>query len=636
MDRETIAHQSDERSAGSQGILDALATPVFAVDRKLHYIAFNAAHAAVMRRAYGAEILLGGDALTYPSIPLDGQLVIDSLDSALEGETVVTRAWVGPENDRRFYWTTHSPLVNGSEIVGVVMVSLDMTETQRREEEHQLLASIVEASDNAIITTSLSGLISTWNSGAERIYGYTAQEAKGQPWDRFVFGGEIERDRKIVEAVAKNGGVQHFEVSGVRKDGCPVELIVSVAPLRDRDGVVAGVSSISHDITRRKTAERALAAKARALEILSAVNEVVVKCEDEEELLDSVCNIVVNTGGYAGSWAGYAHFDVGKSMVPMAFSGCEPSCLGALELTWRGGAHETPGGRAFRSGKQVILRDIGSESGYACLRETAEAQSILAMAAFPLVNHDGVPFGALSVCSREPEAFGVDEVAVLAELSEDLAFGVGTLRARKQHDERGRDLETFSARLGRSLRDLTETMGRVVEIRDPYTQGHQVRVAQVSRQLAMEMHLPEDEVRGIELAALVHDIGKLAVPAEILTKPGKLTATEFELVKEHPRRGYEILEHVDFGWPVAEVALQHHERMDGSGYPEQLVGEEIPMASRVVAVADVVEAMASHRPYRPGLGVDAAVAEIVEHPEKYDSRVISACTRVHERGEFTL
>ena len=154
-------------------------------------------------------------------------------------------------------------------------------------------------------------------------------------------------------------------------------------------------------------------------------------------------------------------------------------------------------------------------------------------------------------------------------------------------------LERANDRLERILKSIIETMGKVVETRDPYTQGHELGVARLSRQIAEEMGLSEDEVDGIEVAALVHDIGKLAVPAEILTKPGALSEVEFELIKEHARAGYDILKDIDFGWPIADMVLQHHERMDGSGYPCSVTGEEISPARRVL------RSPTSWRPCRP-------------------------------------
>jgi putative nucleotidyltransferase with HDIG domain len=179
-------------------------------------------------------------------------------------------------------------------------------------------------------------------------------------------------------------------------------------------------------------------------------------------------------------------------------------------------------------------------------------------------------------------------------------------------------------------------MGRVVELRDPYTKGHEERVAKLASAIAEEMGLPSDEKDAVEIAALVHDIGKLSVPIEILNSPGRLTDIEFEIVKAHSKAGYEILKDIEFMWPIADIVLQHHERMDGSGYPAGIAGEGILVPARILAVADVVEAMASHRPYRPAIGVEAAIEEIRANPDKFDPAASEACLRLHARGELGL
>ncbi len=150
------------------------------------------------------------------------------------------------------------------------------------------------------------------------------------------------------------------------------------------------------------------------------------------------------------------------------------------------------------------------------------------------------------------------------------------------------------------------------------------------------MGLTDDALNEISMAGLLHDIGKLRIPAEILTKPGVLSVAESALIREHPDQGFEILSHIEFPWPVAEIARQHHERLDGSGYPRGLSGAEIMLPARILAVADVVEAMASHRPYRPAVGLDQAIEEISSHPEQYDSQVVAACVRLYDRGAIGL
>lgn len=190
--------------------------------------------------------------------------------------------------------------------------------------------------------------------------------------------------------------------------------------------------------------------------------------------------------------------------------------------------------------------------------------------------------------------------------------------------------------LEKMVYDVAEAIGRVVERRDPYTRGHQERVARIAKAIAIEMDLPDQSADGIELAGLLHDVGKLAIPAEILNKPGRLSALEFELIKMHAEWGYEVLKDIDFPWPIARVVLQHQERLDGSGYPAGLEGEAILLEARVLAVADVVEAMASFRPYRPALGLAVAMEEIASGNGKYDARVASACSRLYERGDLAF
>ena len=185
----------------------------------------------------------------------------------------------------------------------------------------------------------------------------------------------------------------------------------------------------------------------------------------------------------------------------------------------------------------------------------------------------------------------------------------------------------------KALEGAISALATAIEKRDPYTAGHQKRVAELAREIAKEMKLPDETIQCIYLAALLHDIGKISVPSEILSKPSRLNEPEYEIIKFHPVVGYEILKDIDFPWPIAEVILYHHERIDGSGYPNGLKDGEIPIESRVIAVADVVEAISSHRPYRPALGIEAALEEIETNKGKlYDPAVVDACIRVIKKG----
>jgi putative nucleotidyltransferase with HDIG domain len=218
--------------------------------------------------------------------------------------------------------------------------------------------------------------------------------------------------------------------------------------------------------------------------------------------------------------------------------------------------------------------------------------------------------------------------------SNEVVFTIDDVTDRKQAEEKLKDtLES----LRNALNTIIQVMVSAVEIRDPYTAGHQIRSADLARAIAKEMGFPQEKIDGIRMAGSIHDIGKLSIPAEILSKPTKLSEIEFSLIKEHARRGFEMLKDVESPWPLAEIVHQHHERMDGSGYPRNLKGEEICIEARILAVADVVEAMASHRPYRAGLGINAALDEIEKNRGIfYDSTVADACLRLFREKGFKL
>jgi putative nucleotidyltransferase with HDIG domain len=198
-------------------------------------------------------------------------------------------------------------------------------------------------------------------------------------------------------------------------------------------------------------------------------------------------------------------------------------------------------------------------------------------------------------------------------------------------------LQQRNIQLENSMKATVETMARIVECRDPYTSGHQKRTSVLAEAIAKEMELPEKRVEGIRIAAMIHDMGKINIPSEILTKPARLTDIEYRMIKQHPTIAFDILEDVEFPWPLANIILQHHERMDGSGYPKGLSGDEILLEARILAVADVVEAMSSHRPYRPGHGIDVTLEEIESKKGLlYDENAASACLVLFRQKGFSF
>lgn len=208
-------------------------------------------------------------------------------------------------------------------------------------------------------------------------------------------------------------------------------------------------------------------------------------------------------------------------------------------------------------------------------------------------------------------------------------------RLEKMVEERTGALQDSMQKLRSALEGSINAMAVFVEMRDPYTSGHQQRVAGLAAAMGKEMAFAEDKIEGLRMAGKIHDIGKMAVPAEILSKPGRLSKLEFDLIKIHPRVGYDILKPIEFPWPIADMVLQHHERVDGSGYPSGLKGNKILPESRILAVADVVEAMASHRPYRAALGMDRALDEITRNKGTlYAPDGVEACARLVEEKGF--
>lgn len=264
-------------------------------------------------------------------------------------------------------------------------------------------------------------------------------------------------------------------------------------------------------------------------------------------------------------------------------------------------------------------RQLVRASLESCLSGRAESQLIT----FRTRRGDGLIVDVGAHINRAMHAGRPAVIGVVQDISD-----------KKRAEEKIRD---YIDRLERAIFGTIKAVSVMSQLRDPYTYGHEQRVGDLAGDIATEMGLDAEQVKGLKIAGYVHDIGKIVVPAEILAKPTKLTVAEFELIKSHPKQGYEVLKGIDFPWPVALVALQHHERLDGSGYPQGLKGDEIILEARILAVADVVEAMAAHRPYRPSRGIEEALDEVTRNRgTKYDADAVDACVRLfHEHG-YTL
>ena len=225
----------------------------------------------------------------------------------------------------------------------------------------------------------------------------------------------------------------------------------------------------------------------------------------------------------------------------------------------------------------------------------------------------------------------------LAEIIARLKRVLNERRTRGQLKSAARELADNVVRFRQAMEGFVQAISLAVEMRDPYTAGHQDRVADLACAIGLRLGLSEDRVYGLRMASVIHDLGKITIPGEILCKPGRLSEPEYAMIKTHVQSGYDILRKIDFPWPLADIVLQHHERMDGSGYPNGLAGDEILLEARILAVSDVFETIGSHRPYRPSLGMKKAMGELTDNRGRlYDADVVDTCIALVKETGYTL
>lgn len=457
--------------------------------------------------------------------------------------------------------------------------------------------------------------------------GYSAEELIGKSLLEIMHPDYRDKTRDTLTRVFQGEHITGFEAVLLTRQGAELTVETNVVP-EMVDGRVLTARAIARDITARRQAEATLHRVNRALITLSSGNESLVRARSEPELLQSICDVLVQHGGYHFAWVGYVEHDAAKSIRPVAHAGSGDGYLAGVTHHWRQDeAIEDPIGAAVTRGVTQLVRDIAGSPSPAPWRQAALEQDCGSMVAIPLQRSAAV-FGVLAIYSAKREAFASDEVRLLEELAGDLAYGIRMLRIRAERDAANRALSDV-------LMQTVDAIALTVEKRDPYTAGHQHRVAELAVAIGGKMGLDAHRLEGLRLGAILHDLGKIAIPAELLSRPGRLTETEFGLIKNHPRIGYEIIKGIHFPWPVKEMILQHHERLDGSGYPQGLKDPEIVLEARIIAVADVVEAITSHRPYRPALGIDTALEEIQSGcGTLYDPEVVDHCIALFTEEGF--
>ncbi len=395
---------------------------------------------------------------------------------------------------------------------------------------------------------------------------------------------------------------------------------------------------LQKEIAERKQAEAALRRTSRALRTISASSMTLIRAGEEEQFLADMCEAVVEQGGYRLAWIGYKEHDEDKSIRRVTSACGGGGCPSVPRMSWADNEYgQNPVSRALRLGTPQIAKDIPADPQHVSWRGHALECGFASCLALPLKGDGDEAFGVLSICAAEPGGFDEDEIRLLQELASDVAFGVLSLRTRQQRDHLEQANLRSLQRVKEALLGTVSAVGRMAERRDPYTAGHQTRVARLACAIAAELGLDADRIEGLRIGAMIHDIGKIAMPAEILNRPGKLTAPELEILKSHAQVGYEIIKDVSFPWPVAEMVLQHHERLDGSGYPRSLEGDEICLEARIIGIADAVDAVCAHRPYRAAKGLEKALAIIAaERGRGFDADVVDACVRLFMEKKYEL
>ncbi|MCD6136904.1 response regulator [Candidatus Bipolaricaulota bacterium] len=515
----------------------------------------------------------------------------------------------------------------------------ERTRDLQRSEAHY--RGIVQYQTECIDRWLPDGTLTFVNDAYCQYYGKSREELIGSNWidcvaleDRDEVKAYVER---LKDSLTPENPVLATEHREVVAGGKVRWMRWSDQAIFDEHGNLVEFQSVGRDITERKQAqerEQLLLQQQIAMNKLTLSLGSLTSLQDiYTTIYDSVASLLTTDAFYISS------YDKKKKLIYAEYVKDEhgnlvdPTTLPPLALEKPGRGTQS---QVIRSGKPMYIPDV-----FEFMEKIGQSYNIapdgtVTKDTVPYTEQDDVPrseliapmllrgevIGVIGVESNQVDAYTRTDLDLLSGLA-----NVAAVAIENAHLQEG---------LKKTLEDTIRVVGLTTEMRDPYTARHQERVTTLACAIAQQMGIPEERIEGLRGAGLMHDIGKIAVPAEILTKPAKLTNLEFQLIQRHPEQAYDILKGIEFPWPVADIVLQHHERMDGSGYPNGLKNGDILLEARILAVADVVEAMSSHRPYRAALGLDAALDEIKKNKGKlYDPNVVDACLAVFEK-RFTF
>jgi PAS domain S-box-containing protein len=586
----TVQRQAEEAlrmlAVRNEAILAAVPDIIVEVDVCKRYTWANQAG----KRFFGEDVI-GREASSYFEGEQDTYNKVQPLFNGGE-DVIYIESWQRRQDGEKRLLSWWCKVLKNEQglVIGALSTGRDITDREHAKEAlrktEELYHLVVDNMADVITVLDMNLRFTYVSPSIIRLRGYTAEEVMAQTLEQIMTPDSLQVVARVFEeelkleasGMADPDRTRLLELEEYKKDGSIVWLDNHLSTLRDNEKKLIGIIALSHDITDRKRAEVAL--------------------QESEELFRSYLEYAPD-GVYMSDLEGNFLYGNRKCEEIIGYRREELVGKNFLEL------NILPEKSLNKAGQLLQANMEGKSTG------PDEIQLIRKEGRLTPVEIN------TSVVQRKGQRIV-------------LAF-VRDINERKKSEATLKNtLESLRKAFGATI----QVMVSATEVRDPYTAGHQLRSADLARAIATEMGLTQDRIDGIRIASSIHDIGKLSVPAEILSKPTKLSEIEFSLIKEHSLKGYEMLKDVESPWPIAQIVYQHHERMNGSGYPRNLKGDEICTEARILSVADVVEAMASHRPYRPSLGIDSALEEISKNRGiLYDPEVVDTCLRLYkEKG----
>ncbi|HOQ41499.1 MAG TPA: PAS domain S-box protein [Smithellaceae bacterium] len=558
---------------------------VYTIDKDLKVLSMSPSVEKVM--GYKPQDFIGkpvtdlGKILTPESLQ---QAIIDT-DLILKGNTISATIYqfIARDGTIRYGEVSGSPIISNGQIIAIISVARDITDRKLTEdalrESEEKFRKILEDMEDVYFEVDITGMITFVNPSSCKKSGYTKEELLGMSFKQISVPDGIGQVMKYFGEIFQTGQTGKPFIWNLKKKNGEEGFFEVVASLiRDNQGNPRGFKGIGRDITERRKAEEALQRESNfSRAALDSLTALFYMYDDQGRF--------IRWNEYFTAVTGYSGEELAR-MTPL---------------------------------------DVVVESERVSLKKTME--KVLS------TKHVSAELSILCKDGSVKPHFLTGNLIEFENKQCVIGMGIDITERIKTETKLQQTLESLRKAVGTTIQVLVSA----VEARDPYTAGHQSRVAHLACAIASEMGLAQDKIEGIRLAGSIHDIGKLSVPAEILTRPSKLTNIEFSMIKEHAQNGYEMLKHVESSWPLAEIVYQHHERINGSGYPRNLKGDEIIIEARIMAVADVVEAMASHRPYRPSLGLDAALEEIEKNRGiLYEEAIAMACLKLFREKRYVL